>query len=1301
MADDLASLTTLDEASLNNALADRYSRKIPYTYVGDVLVAVNPYEQLPLYSSDIAMQYKQASRATLPPHIFAIADAAFTTCFQTSQSQVCVISGESGAGKTESTKYLIRHILDLAPSVNPALHKRILQINPVLEAFGNAATVMNHNSSRFGKFIDLRLTRQGSIGGATLSHYLLEKSRVVQQSSHERNFHVFYYMLHGLSPAAKKALQLGTEGVLDFRYLAANSRPTPANEGARSWNELQAALADMQLSAQEIESITKIMTGILLLGNTSFTETANEEAQLKEAKHVDRASAVWQIDPDKLINAMLKFPVTIRGETIEKNNNARQASETRDAAAKAVYGRFFAWLVQRVNGSLFPGDADINIGLLDIFGFENFTQNSFEQLCINLANEHLQAFFNKHIFQRELQEYEKEGISRLNVEFIDNTPLLQMITGRPLGMLAILDEESRLQSSTDNTLRIKFQATLGKQPLFRALPSGFVVVHYAGEVEYEVEHMIAKNRDPLPELISVTLAGSQCALLSLLFVDAADEEVGQRQRKFSMKGRLSQQRKSGRGKSAFNLGDVGAAAAAASPKHGHNANNNNKNAAKRSTVSSEFYQSLMSLMQKMEPRGPHFVRCLKPNGHSRPNSYEHDFVLSQLRYTGMLETVRIRREGFSYRPFFNEFIARFRFLGFNSPKKIDTSAANCKVILKAAGISGWEMGKTRVFLKYFQEDELVQQLCRLSKYATTIQRWMRGFVCRKQYLRARAQIRLERLAAEGFLKDMKALSDRMFNTLINICDEDAYRKRDQQRFGPNGFELQPEPLISLPDPVLKPKAHEKSVKKLREQSENWFRTQELPRGAVFDSSSNNNNGNGNGNGNNNKTSTISSVGPIDQFGNGNAVSLAPWFHGLLSRAQAEECLHGHATGTYLIRVSEARAGYALSVVANGRTKHYKILQNNTNLTYVVVGTMLQFVSLHDLVAHFQSNPISRDKDQLVHPLKRKDNIDIGGPEAAADVVSGSGFIRAAVQQQLQQHHRSKQQQQQQKHQDGSSHQLAGAGGSRPATGRIADASEAESIAAATSFIRSAVNQQESVVMRPPSKPRPSDFVRIMAPLIETDVLGALDGQTLTQLESRYGNRQIPEDSVFRHSFLPADDDKVPADRQASDRGSAPSSPAPKRPLGQKPQLRYSRGGTLELTEGELLRRDAVMADAERRISLAKQEWEKNMPKKARKEAEKRRKEQEKREKKLAKEAQKVMLQSSKSVQAAAAAGAAGASATPGRLLVGKSSKKPAKGGGSKHQSGLDVRPVLDRARPNQYEENEEDLPKPPPRTFHV
>lgn len=449
----------LSEEAIGDQLHKRFDLNQIYTYIGDILIAMNPFTYLGLYSTLHQKRYVNRSRSENPPHIFAVADAAHQSLLHQNQSQAIVISGESGSGKTESANLLLKQLVFLGKTPNRNLEERILQVNPIMEAFGNARTGINANSSRFGKYLDLAMTRSGKVIGARISVYLLEQSRVVQQALNEGNFHIFYYLYDGLEHENK----LGTY-YLDpsyreqHRYLSKTISSTHIN--VDRWKQIKDCFRVLGFRDDELDTVNRVLAAILNLGDLEFSEIVTNDNTDNKARVVDvapmhRVAKLLGVEASDLLETLTSNSVVTRGETITRNNTVNEAAAARDAMAKGMYGRLFDWLVNQINMLLmFNRNNNIetlSVGLLDIFGFENFPRNSFEQLCINIANEQIQYYFNQHIFTWEQQEYLIEGIPVDLVEFSDNRPVLDMLLSRPLGLLALLDEESRFPRATDQT----------------------------------------------------------------------------------------------------------------------------------------------------------------------------------------------------------------------------------------------------------------------------------------------------------------------------------------------------------------------------------------------------------------------------------------------------------------------------------------------------------------------------------------------------------------------------------------------------------------------------------------------------------------------------------------------------------------------------------------------------------------------------------------------------------------------------------------------------------------------------------
>lgn len=694
--DDLATLPRLTEDTILTYLSERYMADQIYTYIGEILIAINPFKELKIYGDGASLLYQDTQKESLPPHIYMVACSSYQAMIHKQHDQCCVISGESGSGKTVSANFLVHQFASIGKSngsrmINRNLVEKILQVNPLIEAFGNAQTVINQNSSRFGKFLELHFTHAGALVGAKLSEYLLEKSRVVSQPRGERNFHILYYMIAGLDFHKKlEEFELNTSST--HRYLNTDelslAEVACTSEMQVNFTLVQQGFEVLGFLKEEIQSLYCLLAAVIHLGDIDFmvddiSAHAGEKAKVVNIHTLEIVASLLCINKNDINEALCTNSYVTRGETITRNNNVEQAMDCRDAMAKALYGRLFSWIVKKINTLLRAEDKTQTlhkkIGLLDIFGFENFAQNSFEQLCINIANEQLQFYFNEHVFVWEYEEYAMEEIKcGASVDFRNNKDILDLFLQKPVGILALLDEESRFPKASDLTLVEKFQDNILSEYMKTSKETNtyFSVTHYAGKVTYDATGFLEKNRDTLSTDIMHVLHQSTDKTVSSLFQDVP--------------GSNSPLARGGN-----NPGDS---------KFSSIATNRFQQ-----TVSTHFRQSLRSLLSKVIKSDPHFVRCLRPNIQNSPNILDQDKVLEQLRNTGVLETTKIRRQGFSDRIPFRDFVKRYKFLMHEETTNVPYTAETCAKLLRIADIDEdetWAMGKTKVFLKYWHAERL-------------------------------------------------------------------------------------------------------------------------------------------------------------------------------------------------------------------------------------------------------------------------------------------------------------------------------------------------------------------------------------------------------------------------------------------------------------------------------------------------------------------------------------------------------------------------------------------------------------------
>ncbi|XP_054198138.1 unconventional myosin-VIIb isoform X3 [Homo sapiens] len=720
--DDMIRLGDLNEAGMVHNLLIRYQQHKIYTYTGSILVAVNPFQVLPLYTLEQVQLYYSRHMGELPPHVFAIANNCYFSMKRNKRDQCCIISGESGAGKTETTKLILQFLATISGQ-HSWIEQQVLEANPILEAFGNAKTIRNDNSSRFGKYIDIYFNPSGVIEGARIEQFLLEKSRVCRQAPEERNYHIFYCMLMGVSAEDKQLLSLGTPS--EYHYLTmGNCTSCEGLNDAKDYAHIRSAMKILQFSDSESWDVIKLLAAILHLGNVGFMASVFENLDASDVMETPAFPTVMkllEVQHQELRDCLIKHTILIRGEFVTRSLNIAQAADRRDAFVKGIYGHLFLWIVKKINAAIFtppaqdPKNVRRAIGLLDIFGFENFENNSFEQLCINFANEHLQQFFVQHVFTMEQEEYRSENISWDYIHYTDNRPTLDLLALKPMSIISLLDEESRFPQGTDLTMLQKLNSVHANNKAFlqpkNIHDARFGIAHFAGEVYYQAEGFLEKNRDVLSTDILTLVYSSKNKFLREIFnLELAETKLGH--------GTIRQ---------------------AKAGNHLFKSADSNK---RPSTLGSQFKQSLDQLMKILTNCQPYFIRCIKPNEYKKPLLFDRELCLRQLRYSGMMETVHIRKSGFPIRYTFEEFSQRFGVLLPNAMRM----QLQGKLRQMTLGITDvwlrtdkdWKAGKTKIFLRDHQDTLLeVQRSQVLDRAALSIQKVLRGYRYRKEFLRQR------------------------------------------------------------------------------------------------------------------------------------------------------------------------------------------------------------------------------------------------------------------------------------------------------------------------------------------------------------------------------------------------------------------------------------------------------------------------------------------------------------------------------------------------------------------------------------
>ncbi|XP_069666522.1 unconventional myosin-XV [Haliaeetus albicilla] len=733
--EDMTQLEDLQEAAVLSNIRTRFERQLIYTYIGSILVSVNPYRLYNIYGTEQVLQYEGRALGENPPHLFAIANVAYSKVMDAKHNQCIIISGESGSGKTEATKLILRYLAAVSQKRSSAPQIEILEATPLLESFGNAKTVRNDNSSRFGKFVEIFL-EDGLICGAITSQYLLEKSRVVFQAKSERNYHIFYEMLAGLPAQQRQRYCL--QGAETYYYLNQGGNcEIPGKDDAEDFRRLLNTMEVLSFSMEEQNSIFRILSSVLHLGNVYFEKyetDCQEVATVVSATEIRTVAELLQVSPEGLQKAItFKVTETLR-EKIFTPLTVESAVDARDAIAKTLYSLLFGWLTDRINKLVYPRQEALSIAILDIYGFEDLNFNSFEQLCINYANEYLQFFFNKIVFQEEQEEYLREQIEWKEIPFSDNQPCIDLISQKPYGILRILDDQSCFPQATDHTFLQKCHYHHGTNPLYTKpkmpLPE-FTIKHYAGKVTYQVHKFLDKNYDQVRQDVLDLFISSRTKVVANLFFGHA--QVMARQRSLVKRSSTRTRRY------------------------------------KAPTVAARFQQSLLDLVEKMERCNPFFVRCLKPNNKKEPGLFEADVVSSQLRYSGILETIRIRKEGFPIRIPFLVFIDRYRCL-VDMWSNVIPNGTNCVEMLRnlcPVSPSMYYVGVSKLFLKEQLYQALESKRARAHHLAAlTLQRYARTFFIKRRFRSLRRKIVLLQSRARGYLARQRYR--RMRHTLIKF-----------------------------------------------------------------------------------------------------------------------------------------------------------------------------------------------------------------------------------------------------------------------------------------------------------------------------------------------------------------------------------------------------------------------------------------------------------------------------------------------------------------------------------------------------
>jgi len=674
---DFVLLETVSEDAFMDNLEKRFNKDRIYTFIGNVVVSVNPYKKIDIYTPKHIEQYRGGNMYELPPHLFSIADDAYRSMRDRNVDQCILITGESGAGKTEASKVIMRYIAAVSGSSAEVdkVKDQLLNSNPVLESFGNAKTTRNDNSSRFGKYMDLQFDYKGDPIGGVVTNYLLEKSRVVYQAQGERNFHIFYQLLRCSDSSILGRLKLsGKPG--DYLYTKQSGCDTVATiDDKEDFNQILTSMKTIGFEEQSISGIFNVIAGILHLGNIEF-DGKDETSSVTSEQALQDAADAFQVSPD-ILRKSLTFrtvkDMNKAGADVSTPLKVDQATYSRDALAKAVYDRLFSWIVKKINENIFSKNAGRRavIGVLDIYGFEILAKNSFEQFCINYCNEKLQQIFIELTLKQEQEEYQREGIKWTPIDYFNNAIICQLIEEKH-GVIGKLDEEClRPGDVTPLTLMDKLNTSFGAHPHFESRGTNknervltdyeFRLKHYAGDVVYNVDAFIDKNKDLLFRDLVYCMNSSSNTVVKQLFPESPD---------------------------AIDL-------------------------KRPDSAGTQFKNSMESLMKNLLAKNPHYVRCIKPNENKQPNLFSRELSVHQVRYLGLLENVRVKRAGFCYRQKYEKFLERYKMLSNDTwPNYTGNAKDGCTKIMESLEVSKeeFQLGKTKIFVRnpltlFLLEDE--------------------------------------------------------------------------------------------------------------------------------------------------------------------------------------------------------------------------------------------------------------------------------------------------------------------------------------------------------------------------------------------------------------------------------------------------------------------------------------------------------------------------------------------------------------------------------------------------------------------
>ncbi|XP_037612098.1 unconventional myosin-Ie isoform X2 [Sebastes umbrosus] len=699
--DDMVLLSKINEDAIVDNLKKRYMDDYIFTYIGPVLISVNPFKQMPYFGEKEVEMYQGAAQYENPPHIYALADNMYRNMMIDTENQCVIISGESGAGKTVAAKYIMSYISRVSGGGPKVQHVKdiILQSNPLLEAFGNAKTVRNNNSSRFGKYFEIQFSSGGEPDGGKISNFLLEKSRVVMRNPGERSFHIFYQLIEGASGEQKSSLGITSLDYYTYLNQSGSYKVDDINDKS-DFQETTHAMDVIGIAAEDRSMVLQIVAGVLHLGNISFKEAGNYAA-VESEEFLAFPAFLLGIDQnrlkEKLTSRKMDSKWGSKVESIDVTLNVEQACYTRDAVSKALHSRVFDFLVESINTAIVKDHQDFNIGVLDIYGFEIFQKNGFEQFCINFVNEKLQQIFIELTLKAEQEEYVQEGIKWTQIDYFNNKIVCDLIESKsPPGIMCILDDVCATMHAVgegaDQTMLQKLRVAINTHEHFNSWNQGFIIHHYAGKVSYDAEGFCERNRDVLFSDLIELMQSSEIAFIRGLFQENLNAEK---------KGRPT-------------------------------------------TAGSKIKKQANDLVSTLMKCTPHYIRCIKPNETKKPRDWEESRVKHQVEYLGLKENIRVRRAGYAYRRVFKKFLQRYAILTKESwPTWRGDEKQGVHHLLGSVNMDKdqFQLGRTKIFIKAPESLFLLEETRerKFDGYARTIQRAWRKYMARKKYVQMREE----------------------------------------------------------------------------------------------------------------------------------------------------------------------------------------------------------------------------------------------------------------------------------------------------------------------------------------------------------------------------------------------------------------------------------------------------------------------------------------------------------------------------------------------------------------------------------